>query len=78
MSRVRQLSLSRKYWSKYRSDGGILTVRLKVPNGADPVQAAGAYHRESYAPGGYFSTVISVRRAKRREFIVQARFGWDC
>ena len=67
-----------KYWSKYASDGGIATCRVRAE---DEHQAGGEvanrYGREAHSAGQYFAYVSGIKRVKRNEFLVDLQFGWD-
>lgn len=77
MKAPKLLSKHIRYWGKYEMDGGLATIRVKIPKGVDPYFTASAYSQRCRGPGQYFADVLSVKHSKRREWIVEVRFGWD-
>jgi hypothetical protein len=59
------------------SNGGVAIIRVKLPSGHSPNELFGAYHREAKYPGAYMQWVRKVCHAKRREYLVYVRFGYD-
>lgn len=78
MKLPKQLNCRTKYWGKYSFDGGLHTITVKVPKGFDLSYVQARYYCSRSGPGGYFSCPISIRHVKRREYVLEVRFGWDC
>lgn len=74
----KELSRHIHYYGQSNLDGGLLVVRIKVPKGINPTDAAAAYYRDSEAPGALFANPTDIIHAKRREYIVKIHFGYNC
>ena len=73
------LKLQANYWGRDPMDGGLLTATVKAKSGHEAVDyAQGVLGVQSYRPGAYFCEAYGgFKHTKRREYIVELRFGWD-